>query len=221
LADEMNHPIKHLPVIQVICDFRERHSGIPKLLAENKIEISFAALTAGDYIINDQIIIERKTADDFIQSMIDNRLFEQCSKLKKDSRRVLVLIEGNPYKTRNKIDTLAVKGAILSILTAWQIPVIYSQSADNSAELMMMLGTQSLKYNVHIRMYKGYKPKKIKSQRLRFLQGIPSTGPAISSRLMDYFGSIKSIVNASDDELRKIKGIGKKNSKRIVDFFSG
>lgn len=206
--------------IKITCDFREKHSGIPKLLADNKVKVSFSLLTSGDYIINDQIIVERKTAEDFIQSIMDNRLFEQCSKLKKDSRRVLILIEGNPYKTEHKIETRAVKGAILSILTAWQIPVIYSQNVECSVELLMMLGTQSLKDNAHIRIFKGYKTKKIKSQKQRFLQGIPSTGPAIAARLIDYFGTIKSIVNTNEDELRKIKGIGKKNSMKIVEFFS-
>ena len=209
-----------MTIIKIICDFREKHSGIPKLLADNKINVSFSSLSTGDYIINDQIIVERKTAEDFIQSIMDNRLFEQCSKLKKDIRRVLIIIEGNPYRTEHKIDGRAVKGAILSILTAWQIPVIYSQSADSSVELLMMLGTQLLKDDAYIRTYSGYKPKKIKSQRLRFLQGIPSTGPAIAGRLIDNFGNIKSIVNASADELRKIKGIGKRNSKKIVEFFS-
>ena len=209
-----------MTIIKIICDFREKHSGIPKLLADNKINVSFSSLSTGDYIINDQIIVERKTAEDFIQSIMDNRLFEQCSKLKKDIRRVLIIIEGNPYRTEHKIDGRAVKGAILSILTAWQIPVIYSQSADSSVELLMMLGTQSLKEDIYIRTYSGYKPKKIKSQRLRFLQGIPSTGPAIAGRLIENFGNIKSIVNASVDELRKIKGIGKKNAKRIIDFFN-
>ncbi|MEO8211435.1 MAG: ERCC4 domain-containing protein, partial [bacterium] len=80
--------------IKITCDFREKHSGIPKLLADNKVNVSFSSLSTGDYIINDQIIVERKTAEDFIQSIMDNRLFEQCSKLKKDSRRVLILMEG-------------------------------------------------------------------------------------------------------------------------------
>ena len=206
--------------IKITCDFREKHSGIPKLLADNKVNVSFSSLSTGDYVINDQIIVERKTAEDFVQSIIDNRLFEQCLKLKKDSRRVLILIEGNPYKTEHKIDGRAVKGAILSILTAWQIPVIYSQSADSSVELLMMLGTQSLKDDVYIRTYSGYKPKKIKSQRLHFLQGIPSTGPAIAGRLMETFGNIKSIVNTNTEELRKIKGFGKNKAKIMVDFFS-
>ena len=209
-----------MTIIKITCDFREKPSGIPKLLADNKVNVSFSSFTAGDYIINDQIIVERKTAEDFIQSIMDNRLFEQCSKLKKESQRVLILIEGNPYKTEHKIDGRAVKGAILSILTAWQIPMIYSQNADSSVELLMMLGTQSLKDNAHIRIFKGYKTKKIKSQKLRFLQGIPSTGPAIAVRLIDYFGTIKSIVNTNTEELRKIKGIGKNKAKIIIDFFT-
>jgi Fanconi anemia group M protein len=209
-----------LTIIKITCDYRERHSEIPKFLTDNKVNVSFSSLTAGDYIINDQIIIERKTTEDFIRSIMDNRLFEQCSKLKKESQKVLILIEGNPYKTEHTIETRAVKGAILSILTAWQIPVIYSQNVETSIELLLMLGTQSLKENVYLRTYKGYKTKKIKSQRLRFLQGIPSTGPAIARRLIENFGNIKSIVNASDDELRKIKGIGTNKAKIIVDFFS-
>lgn len=209
-----------MSIIKITCDFREKHSGIPKLLADNKVNVSFSSLTAGDYIINDQIIVERKTAEDFIQSIMDNRLFEQCSKLKNDSRRVLILIEGNPYKTEHKINSQAVKGAILSLLTAWQIPAIYSQSIETSIELLLMLGKQSLKENGYLRTYKGNKPKKIKSQRLRFLQGIPSTGPTIAGRLLENFGNIKSIVNATVDELKKIKGIGKKNAKKIVGFFS-
>jgi Fanconi anemia group M protein len=208
-------------MIKINCDFRERPSGIPTLLAHNNVDVTFSSLRVGDYVINNQIIVERKTAEDLIQSIISNRLFKQCSGLKKESRRTLILIEGNPYKTAHKMEERAIRGAIISILTAWQIPVIYSQSADKSVELMMMLGTQSLKDNVHIRQHNVYKSKKIKNQKLGFLQGIPSTGPALAGRLMEYFGTIKSLVNASPDELRKIKGIGKKNAKRINNFFSG
>ena len=74
-----------MTIIKITCDFRERHSGIPKLLADKKFDISFSSLIAGDYIIHNQIIVERKTAKDIIQSILDNRLFEQCSKLKKES----------------------------------------------------------------------------------------------------------------------------------------
>lgn len=209
-----------MTLIKITCDYREKPSGIPELLADQKARISFSNLFAGDYLINDQIIVERKKAEDFIQSIIVNRLFDQCSKLKKETRRVLIMIEGNPYMTLHKIDSRAVRGAILSILSDWQIPVIYSQNTECSVDLMMMLGTQTLKDNVYVRAYKGHKPKKVSSQKLKFLQGIPSTGPALAGRLMEHFGNIKLIVNASAEDLRKIKGIGKNNAEKIFEFLN-
>jgi DNA excision repair protein ERCC-4 len=155
-------------MIKITCDFREKPSGIPKLLIDNKADFSYSLLSTGDYVINDQIIVERKTAKDFIQSIMDNRLFEQCSKLKKDSRRILIIIVGDPYKTGHKMQARAIRGPILSILTAWQIPVICTQSTDGFVDLMMMLGNQSLKNNVYIRSQNVFRSKKLKSQKLNF-----------------------------------------------------
>lgn len=206
--------------IKINCDFREIPSGIPQLLFNKNVDVSFSQLNAGDYFINDEIIVERKTAADFIQSIIHNRIFEQCSKLKKESKRILIVIEGNPYITKYKIDEQAIRGAIVSILTAWQIPIICTKNPEGTADLLKRLGLQSIKNSAYIQSPYGTKPKKIKSQKLFLLQGIPSIGPALAIRLFEHFGNIKSIVNASEAELRTIKGFGKKSAKRICDFFS-
>ena len=56
--------------IQIIADNREKRSGLPDLLSKMDIEFSQADLIAGDYLINDEILIERKTKHDFIQSLL-------------------------------------------------------------------------------------------------------------------------------------------------------
>ena len=38
-------------------------------------------------------------------------------------------------------------------------------------------------------------------------------------RLLECFGSIKSVVESSVEDLVKIEGIGKKTAERLVDFF--
>lgn len=207
-------------MIKIIADYREKTSGVPELLIQKNAEVCFANLAIGDYIINNQIIVERKSSEDFIQSIINNRLFEQCSKLKRKDERVLVLVEGNPYKTRHRIDEQSVRGALLSVMVSWQIPVIYSKHTKDSVELLMMLGKQSIKNTKYIRMQNGYRRKGIKSQESRFLQGLPAIGPTIAGRLIAHFGNIKSIINANTEELRKVEGIGKKNANKIVDFLS-
>jgi len=53
------------------------------LFANCGASVKIAKLSYGDYIINDKITIERKTADDFLLSIIDRRLFNQLSNLKK------------------------------------------------------------------------------------------------------------------------------------------
>ena len=205
-------------MIKITCDFREKKSGIPELLIQKNAEVDFSNLIVGDYIINNQIIVERKSAEDFIQSIINNRLFEQCAKLKTKSERTLILVEGDPYKTKHKINEQAIRGALLSILASWQIPIINSKNIDDSVEILCMLGIQSLKNSEFVRLQNGSRPKRIKNQTLGFLQGLPGTGPTLAGRLLEHFGNIRSIINATDEELTIIEGLGKKKAKKIVDF---
>ena len=204
--------------VKIIADFREKPSGIIDHLKLKNVDLSIAPLTSGDYFINDQLIVERKSAEDFIQSIFDNRLFDQCHRLRKKKLRSIIIIEGNPYQTNHKIDKQAIKGAILSILASWQIPVMFSKNKEDTVEILVMLWIQSIKDNCFIPMNTGYKSKKNKSRKLRFLQGLPSIGPNLADRLYNNFGNIESVITASFKDLMKIKGIGKKGANKIREF---
>ena len=68
--------------LKITADYREKPSGIPDLLLKENIELTTENMKAGDYLINNHLLAERKTGEDFIQSLINNRLFGQCLKLK-------------------------------------------------------------------------------------------------------------------------------------------
>lgn len=102
--------------LTILVDHRENPSGIPRLLVKENVNIRLTTLTTGDYRINPGIIIERKSAEDFVQSLVSNRLFDQCARLTKSGLRPFLLIEGDPCKTRHKIGNQAVKGALLSVV---------------------------------------------------------------------------------------------------------
>ncbi|MEM3407381.1 MAG: ERCC4 domain-containing protein [Nitrososphaerota archaeon] len=78
----------------ILIDYREKDSGIPRLLMKKNIPISFENLEIGDYIIGD-IVIERKTSKDFIASIFDGRIFEQAGKISSYTNKSILLIEGN------------------------------------------------------------------------------------------------------------------------------
>ena len=68
--------------MKITVDYRERRSGLVELL-EKHCHVETGSLVCGDYRINDQILIERKTARDLLLSIVDHRFFNQIRRLKK------------------------------------------------------------------------------------------------------------------------------------------
>ena len=78
-----------LEKVQVVVDDRERPSGVvPELEKLGRVVVKIEHLSLGDYCIDGAVLIERKTAADFAQSLIDGRLFGQAAISKRANRAV-------------------------------------------------------------------------------------------------------------------------------------
>ena len=56
-------------------------------------------------------------------------------------------------------------------------------------------------------------------EKQRFvIEGLPNVSSVIAKRLLGHFGSIRSIANASIEELIEVEGVGKKISAEIVEL---
>ena len=75
---KQNQPPQPLP--KIIIDYREKESLIPSELMHIGCEVEYKNLQVGDYIVN-QTIIERKTINDFLNSMMNKRLIIQLQNL--------------------------------------------------------------------------------------------------------------------------------------------
>lgn len=202
----------------IIADNRERKSGIPDILAVKNVNVELRQLFVGDYMIDDKIVIERKTSEDFVQSIMDGRLLSQCARLRNSGAVPLIILEGNPFKTQHGISPEAIKGAMLSVSLSWQIPMIRSSGKEDTARLMVMASQQHERPPVFIRR-KGIKPKKLQRQHHFFIQGLPGIGPALAHRLLLHFETIEQIVLADIKSLEKVEGIGKEKAAKLFKFF--
>ncbi len=203
--------------INIVADYREVPSKIPDILEELGVSVERKQLKTGDYIINDEIIVERKSREDFVLSIIQGRLFSQCSKMKKSDKHLILLIEGNPYHTKHDIDRQAIKGALLSVSLCWQIPIIYSANVNDSAQTMIMAANQLLKEKYSY-FRNARSPKNTKRKAIYFLQGLPSVGPLLAKALLEKFKSIENVILADEEELLEVEGLGKKKVKLIREF---
>ena len=208
-------------LISIQADHRENPSGIPELLAGNDgVSLHVSTLPAGDYVINGTIGVERKSAEDFVQSIIANRLFDQIARLKRSTSRPLLIVEGNPYNTTHKIQNCAIRGAVLSVLVCWQVPVMFSKSKEDTVALLLMAARQDLNAFSQVAAHKNYRPKRLVRRQLFFLQGIPDVGPVLATRLLKKFCNLKAVITATEKELKQVEGIGKNGAKKIVEFMS-
>lgn len=148
---------------------------------------------------------------------MQGRLFKQCVLLQKSGYVPTLLIEGNPYKTTHDVSREAIRGALLSVSLSWQIPVNYSANISDTADMIMMMAKQNPKEQYNAQRY-GYKPKTLRKQQLYFLQGLPLIGPKLAREMMNHFGSLERILNASEDELAQVPGIGKEKASKIWRF---
>ena len=119
--------------------------------------------------------------------------------------------------TKHDIRPQSIRGAILSISTAWEIPVIICESCSETVDYIALSANQTTKNNIFVRR-KGYKPKRVRSQQLNFIEGLPGVGIGLAKSLLEDFESIRVLVNSPYKELIKVPGIGKKKARGIEEF---
>jgi len=182
--------------MKIIVDYREKASGLIELLKAEGIQVEVKRVSFGDYIINDSITVERKTARDFLVSIIDGRLFNQLSNLKRYCINPILLVEGDLYKTDLGFDDAAIRGALVSTQVIWYVPVLYSRTKQDTKEIIVMIGRQEEASKDVVPLRGGYRPKRLKSKQLFMLQGLPNVGPTMAKRLVEHFGCVKDQVNS-------------------------
>ena len=201
----------------VFADSRE-HGAVIDYLFKNGINVKVGQLKAGDFIISEDVGVERKTTEDFVNSLIDKRLFEQAQKLKQNFVRPLYIIEGNfdtLFSVRN-VDSKAILGALTSLILDWQVPLLFSRSPEETADIITNLAKREQVDNKKlVSVRSGQKPKILTEQQQYFIEGLPNIGPAAARNLLKHFTTPKNILNASIEELKEVDGIGKILAEQI------
>ncbi len=209
---------KEVDEIKIIVDNRELRSAITKALSELEVSITVETLEVADFILSDRVAVEAKTADDFAQSIIDKRLFQQLGALKDSFALPLLLITGPSLYGSSGINPAAVRGAISAALTGFNVPVINVKSPEEAAALMFAIARQEQSLRKMTLSIRGKKPVLSMSTLQEFIvAGLPGVNTTLAKRLLIKFGSITELTNASIEQLAEVQGIGKTKAQTIRD----
>ncbi len=188
----LNQYVTNDSSLLVFADSREHGSVIDRLF-KNGINVKVGQLKAGDFIISEDVGVERKTTDDFVNSLVDKRLFEQAQKLKQNFVRPLYIIEGNfenLFSVRN-VDSKAILGALTSLILDWQVPLLFSRNPEETADIITNLAKREQIDNKKlVSVRSGQKPKILTEQQQYFIEGLPNIGPTAARNLLKHFTKI-------------------------------
>ena len=133
----------------------------------------------------------------------------------------MLILEGENLLTKRNINHNAIFGSLASITVDYGIPVLNTKDSQETADLLNIIAKREQREEKKEIAVRGEKTlMSIKERQQFIIEGLPNVSAVIAKRLLTHFGSIKDIANATEEELMKIRGIGKNIASDIIKLLN-
>jgi ERCC4-related helicase len=202
--------------ILVYADIRERNTHLLNTLSD-LCKVESKKIDVGDFIVSDRVCIERKTIQDFLQSIIDTRLLTQMSELKRNFESPLLILEGaESLYIHRDIHPNAIRGALSSIAINHGISIIPSENEQDTANIIyQMAKREQVNEKRPVSLRGERKPYTLTEKQRYIIESLPHVSAVLADRLLKHFGSVESITKATKKQLMEVEGLGEKKAADI------
>jgi Fanconi anemia group M protein len=220
IPDGMQSEMPGKTPARIFVDARER--VMARLLESRGLEVTVRNLEVGDYVVSEKVAIERKTAQDFVSSLIDPKrnLFRQIGDLTRTYDRPILILEGRDLYTR-QVAASSIRGALASLAVDYGVPIIPTEDMEETASVIALLAKREQKEGREPKVHGHKTARTLKEQQEYLISSIPSVGPAVAKNLLRHFGSIERVMNATQEELQEVEKVGPKIAERIRELVGG
>lgn len=206
--------------IPIYVDQRENTDLIKEIYSIDELEVHSKQLDVGDIVITENIAIERKAKIDFVNSIIDKRLFPQLMDLARNFRRPILILEGeeNIYTLRN-LNPNVIRATLSAIAVDLRIPIIVTNNMQETAQMIRTIAKRTKKDKKEISLVSDKKSHSENEEMEKFISSIPKINVVNAKGLLTHFKSLKDLINASEKDLLEVSGIGPGRAKFLREFF--
>lgn len=207
--------------IEIVADQRELEASIGReLSSRDGYDVRLETLAVGDYVLSDRVVVERKTTDDFLDTLLggDRSLFEQVQAMATHYDRPLVIVEGPDLFEVRDVHPNAIRGALASVVIDYDTSILFAADATATTELLAIIAKREQSHGgreVSVHGEKG--GRTVTEQQEYVVSAIADVGPVTARSLLDAFGSVEDVMTASQEELQDVRGIGDVTASRIRD----
>ena len=204
--------------VRIAVDHREDVSFDDMLLGMGA-DVERRMLQVGDFLCSARLAVERKTRSDFEQSVIDGRLFSQLPNLVMNYDRVVVIVEG--VSDDERLSRGSLLGAYSAIIADFGASLIFTRDKAGTAEMVFHLAKhEQIAKKQAMRIYARKKTFTPSQTARAVVESLPMVGPKLAKSLLNHFGTVEKLAEASEREISEVPGMGKKRAKLIKSMLT-
>lgn len=232
---------------RVVVDVREFRSSLPSLLHGRSIVVIPCMLTVGDYVLTPEIVIERKSVRDLIQSLNNGRLYTQAESMFQHYKSPMLLIEFDhgksftlePFADLSSVNRSALADApdlqaklVMLTIAFPKLRIIWSSSPYQTAEIFEELKKLSEEPDPVRAAQLGLDPSDMDSEFSRqgigariysqvpqdMLRAVPGVTEKVLQLITLEVGSLIELANLDEEEICAL--VGKEAGRQIFRFFN-
>ena len=202
----------------IIIDDRETSSKVVEALSGMGATIRLERLAHGDYSIGDRILIERKTARDFVDTLINRDLLGQIKAMAESVPRPVIIIEGGDLFSQRDIHPNAIRGVLAALTLDMGVSLLFTRDEQDTAQMLFVLAKREESARGEHKVHPHKSHRSLRDEQEYIISAFPEIGLKNARLLLSHFGSVQAITNAGLNELLVIKGIGEKTGQKIFDL---
>ena len=195
------------PGVKILVDVHERSSGIADRLRELGADVEVTALSIGDYVAADGVVVERKSVIDLHESVRQGRFWLQLGRLRRNASRPFLLIEGRNLDA-GPLTPASIRGVCLAVLEQ-RVAILSAADTTDSAYWIFRLA-------IRARATRGAARRPPADQRpnarprdvsAAILAAVPGISVTLANALLNRYGSVDAVVRAGPAAWRAVPGI--------------
>ncbi len=205
--------------IEIVADQRELDANIARELSKREdVETRLETLAVGDYILSDRVAVERKTVDDFLDTLTggDRSMFEQVGDAARNYSRPVVIIEGTDLYGKRDVHPNAIRGALSSLAVDFGASVLQTEDEAETRELLAVIaGREQENEDREVSIHGEKQSKTLAEQQEYVVASIADIGPVTARSLLSEFGTVEAVMTAREEDLMEAEGVGQVTAERI------
>lgn len=210
----------------LIANIKEKGNEVTAYLEKEGINIRYTALRLIDYLIAGRIAVIRRTVPAFMEDLSNKMVYRTAPEFKRTFPDPLYIVEGDrPASTISS--TTHGRSGVTYLTFVNRIPIIFSSTPEETGKYLALMMKQVAFASTAEPMSNGNEEADDESSaeidaevQLQVLSAIPGIKEDNAKALLAKYGSLRAIIDADENEIAKVKGIGAKKAKAITQAFN-